>query len=522
VNGPWDNDTMTYDYSNLDQYRRIDVIRQGGDTVSYLYDTFLRLEKMRLGTNDHTYGYSGGNPLVRSLTRPNQSVTSYQYDDLNRLTDLQTRDSESTLINRFQYAYNSEDPRYRDLRSRETVTNGLPLPTPEQALTTYESNNVNQLTSKANPAQTFTYDNDGNLTQGYTPEGILYSASYDAEDRLKNIEFTGPDTKVYKTEYTYRWDGMLAVEKKYENAVLTKTTRFVLDGMLPIQERDANNAVTREYTWGLNLGGGIGGLLQMKQDGSAYSYLYDGKGNVSALIDSAQQVVAKYRYDVYGNLQAEVGTVSQPYLFSTKRYDYHLGTYYYGYRFYSPSTGRWLTRDPLGEAGGLNLYGFVGNDPVNYVDAFGLHRIVVCTDTKEVQVLDDSGKTVFREDAVTGCPGHETPEGSFQAGNWVSDKTNPKYRPKPWSRDMSNPYGPWFLPINNQSGKYTGYGIHGTAGPGWSPFVKPPFSELWSAEDDFLYCSHGCVRLANPDIDTLHDFLPNPNGTPIIIKKCTR
>jgi RHS repeat-associated protein len=176
---------------------------------------------------------------------------------------------------------------------------------------------------------------------------------------------------VYKTEYTYRWDGMLAVEKKYENAVLVNTTRFVMDGMLPIQERDASNTVTREYTWGLNLGGGIGGLLRVKQDSSEYSYLYDGKGNVSALIDSAQQVVAKYRYDVYGNLQAEVGTVSQPYLFSTKRYDYQLGTYYYGYRFYSPLTGRWLSRDPLGEAGGLNLYGFVGNDPVNWFDPLG-------------------------------------------------------------------------------------------------------------------------------------------------------
>lgn len=82
-------------------------------------------------------------------------------------------------------------------------------------------------------------------------------------------------------------------------------------------------------------------------------------------------MVAKYRYDVYGNLQAEVGTVSQPYLFSTKRYDYQLGTYYYGYRFYSPPTGRWLSRDPLGEAGGLNLYGFVGNDPVDLIDPTG-------------------------------------------------------------------------------------------------------------------------------------------------------
>ena len=66
-----------------------------------------------------------------------------------------------------------------------------------------------------------------------------------------------------------------------------------------------------------------------------------------------------------------VGTLDQDFRFSTKRYDEGSGLSYYGYRFYSPLLGRWLTRDPIGELGGANLYAFVNNDPVNRVDTVG-------------------------------------------------------------------------------------------------------------------------------------------------------
>ena len=132
------------------------------------------------------------------------------------------------------------------------------------------------------------------------------------------------------------------------------------------------NNVTREYTWGLNKGGGIGGLLSLKESGSDYYYLYDGKGNVMVVLDSSQNPVASYRYDVFGVPLKKTGTFDQPYRFSTKQYDKDTGVYTYEYRFYNPSIGKWMTRDPLGEAGGINLYGFVGNNAVNYYDPWGL------------------------------------------------------------------------------------------------------------------------------------------------------
>jgi RHS repeat-associated protein len=68
---------------------------------------------------------------------------------------------------------------------------------------------------------------------------------------------------------------------------------------------------------------------------------------------------------------SKTGVLNQPIQFSTKPYDEQTGLSYYGYRFYSPAIGRWITRDPLGETGGINLCGFAGNSPVNYIDPTG-------------------------------------------------------------------------------------------------------------------------------------------------------
>jgi RHS repeat-associated protein len=85
--------------------------------------------------------------------------------------------------------------------------------------------------------------------------------------------------------------------------------------------------------------------------------------------------VTKYEYDPYGNLvyasSAGNGNAN-PFRFSSKWFDAETGLYYYGYRYYSPRLGRWLSRDPIGERGGWNLMAFVGNRSVNRHDRLGL------------------------------------------------------------------------------------------------------------------------------------------------------
>jgi len=100
---------------------------------------------------------------------------------------------------------------------------------------------------------------------------------------------------------------------------------------------------------------------------------------VTTLTDARQTVVARYRYDPFGNLLGLSGPMAEAnlYRFSSKEWHANSGLYYYGYRFYEPALQRWLNRDPLGEAGGLNMYRFLGNTPLGIVDAFGLEDVTL-------------------------------------------------------------------------------------------------------------------------------------------------
>jgi RHS repeat-associated protein len=103
-----------------------------------------------------------------------------------------------------------------------------------------------------------------------------------------------------------------------------------------------------------------------------------------------------YRYDPFGRWLAQTGSYAgaNGMRFSSKPWLAHNGSnteglYYYGYRFYDPLTQRWLNRDPIGERGGINLYAFVGNDPVQKIDPLGLRgKLCVDKNCKASQLSD--------------------------------------------------------------------------------------------------------------------------------------
>lgn len=379
VDGPWTDDTITYQHNGLGDLKTITP--QGGQTITYDYDyesadpnikKIGRLVSIQKGTDSFAYGYLDVNPIIQSLTRPNGSKTEYAYNDpLKRLTDVINKTSSNQVINSFNYTYYSSGSN-TDLIQNETITNGEIVDSFVEGTTTYTPNTLNQTTALTNPNRNFVYDDDGNMTTGYTPEGYALTMTYDAENRMKTAEYTDSSSVVHRTEYAYGGNNLIAEMKKYQSGVLQSDIRYVRGRFLPIQERDQNNLLIREYTWGINYGGGIGGLLNLRQSGSDYVYLYDGKGNVNTLIDNLQNIVGNYRYDPFGNVMKKIATIDQPYMFSTKPYDEKLGLSRYEFRNYMPSIGKWTTRDPIGEYADINLYRMVGNNAINWVDILGL------------------------------------------------------------------------------------------------------------------------------------------------------
>ena len=166
---------------------------------------------------------------------------------------------------------------------------------------------------------------------------------------------------------------------------------FVSDPMLfgrHIVELNAtNNTLVRSFAWGLDLSGtmngagGVSGLLWVTlhtASGPAsgtHFVCYDGNGNIIALISATTgDVTARYEYSPFGEPIRISGPAASlnAFRFSTKRTENNTDLVLYEYRAYSQSFGRWLSRDPIVERGGKNVYGLLWNDAVNGVDIRGL------------------------------------------------------------------------------------------------------------------------------------------------------
>jgi RHS repeat-associated protein len=361
-------------------------------TTAYTYDAAGRLDTLtdsRVGEIPFDYTWEPKANLVKEILMPSGAKQQKTYDALARLSEIKALNGSGATVNRYTYTYDAasqrkdvtlvdngkitygydakrqvasavkdNEPNYNYgytfdnignwLTGKTGQTNGAPVSK------TFTPNNLNQYSQVS--GVTLTHDANGSLTHDGTR-----TYSYDQENRL---------TAVAGVSFTY--DGM-------SRRVASGTTKFLYDGVVPIAELDATNNYTRTVTRGLDLAntfqetGGIGGILATVSAGVKGYYFYDGNGNVADVLDDFHSVIAHYAYDPFGNKVAESGSyAAQPYQWSTKEFDSTSGLVYYLYRFYSPQIGRWLSRDPVEERGGVNLFALLSNDPVNGNDVNGL------------------------------------------------------------------------------------------------------------------------------------------------------
>ena len=379
--------------------------RLGGVTASYTYDNMGQLlsaqayepnSTLRLNEN-LSYTYDASHNLASRTA--NDLVQTFNSDTLNQLASI-TRSGTLTVSGSLTGAVTALGVNGKGavIYSDNTfaTTNGLTLRDGNNLFVTAGSNAVGELvvstiTSNRLPvAVGFNYDLNGNLVGD--GQRVL---DYDDANRLVSVSV--PNS--YRSEFVHDGLGRRRVVRDYiwqaGAWVKTNETRYVCDGYLPIQERDASGNVLVTYTRGLDLsgtlqgGGGIGGLLARTDGNGSAFYHADVGGNITSLTDSSGSVVARYLHDPFGRPLGMSGPLAGPNVMRSSSMPYYeqAGIVGYPLRVYDPTLHGWTSEDPIREAGGMNLHRFVGNNPISNVDPLGLSWIG--------DYMDDVGKGTY-------------------------------------------------------------------------------------------------------------------------------
>src|SRR5579864_5405775 len=404
--------TLTYTYDAAGNMLSLVSSNAGGASMTYTYDPLNRLGSVTDASGATTYSYDAvGN--LGGFAYPNGVSTSYNYNTLNRLTQMQSTCATGTgcgtpgaAISRYTYTLGAAGNRlsvaelggrtvnyaYDDLYrlTSETISGGAS----QNGTVGYQYDSVgNRLQRNSSvpaiPAtgllnydandrtSTDPYDNNGNLLNAGTGSNI-----YDFENRL--VQAGG-------VQLVYDGDG-----NRVSETVAGVTTKYLvadqnLTGYAQVIDELQGRAVTRTYSYGLEL---INERQTVAGTPKTSFYGYDGHGSVRFLTDSTGAVTDTYDYDAFGNLISSTGSTPNNYLFAGEQFDPLLGIYYNRARYYDQRAGRFWTMDTYvgdpSSPSSLHRYLYVANNPVNAHDRSGLQA-----DLAELSVAESVGTTIF-------------------------------------------------------------------------------------------------------------------------------
>ncbi|WLG47333.1 RHS repeat-associated core domain-containing protein [Pseudomonas sp. FP1740] len=337
--------TVSYTYDAAD--RRTSMTVTGQPAVNYTYDAGSRLTNLSNGSQSAAFTYDADNRRA-TLTLPNGVTVSYGYDYAGQLINFNYAKGGTSLGN-LSYGYDTAGRRVQLGGSSARTT----LP---GAVSTTSYNTANQLTAWSGAS--LLYDANGNLTSDGSN-----TYTWDSRQRLSTLTGT--------VSGSFSYD---AANRRSQKTIAGQTTGYVFDGVNLVQE--LTGTVTPTVQANLLTGGVDEVFSRTEASGSTYSYLVDALSSTQALTDSTGALTTQYTYGPYGQTSSSgsASTNSQQY---TGRENDGTGVYYYRARYYSPGFGRFISGDPIGLAGGINAYGYVGGNPLSFVDPRGLDIMII-------------------------------------------------------------------------------------------------------------------------------------------------
>jgi RHS repeat-associated protein len=377
----------------------------GGLTVQYVYDSRNRVVSTAWGGNSVAYQYDGVGNLTHEV-RSNGTESAYVRDKNNRTTGIQHKKGTALFAS---MAYTRDG---MGKITQETMT--LPVQPAVTARSISASyNDADQIIKWG--ADNYTYDADGNPTSVTGTES--FSAVYDPENRLSEITQNG-----LKTTYTY--DGM---GNRTQAASGGQTRRFYHDirGRL-LFEANQSGQIVSYYIYRDDILAALG-----TPEGGFHFYHFDKAGSIIALTDGNGNISAAYAYEPFGKISSRSGGLSNPFTYAGAlgvMEDGH-DLFFMKNRHYDARRGKFLQKDPIGIVGGLNLYAYVRNNPVDRLDPAGLFETIFDVIARRVKAAADNdteaGKKAEQEISDWDKKNKELDERALKfnaKAKWIADK----------------------------------------------------------------------------------------------------
>lgn len=382
-------------------------IEGSNNSITWKLDPLGRVisETSALGTSNYSYEEKGAGAdktglNLRAVTYPNGQVTKFAYHDNihdQLLAEIKNLGPKAAILSQFEYAYNpaGEITQWKqqlgskfgltqnfsyDAAGQLTVAQSASTAAPLGSLQysyAYDAagnrtiatesggsgakvnqaryNSVNEMIGLTSGPSTYnlSYDRNGNLIS----DGVN-KYQWDAEDRLIEIDYPG---KRNNSRFTFNPLGYCEKIVETRSGSVTETRQLIWFADHCCEIRDGSGLAVLQL---FSLGQTVGGVN--------YFYTVDHLGSTREMTNAAGDVAAQYFYDPYGKATKLQGTLIPDFQYAGYYAHAASGLNLTLTRAYNPEFGRWINRDPIGEEGGVNLFAYVGGNPVNRLDPYGM------------------------------------------------------------------------------------------------------------------------------------------------------